>query len=103
MAREKGTIKTGGRVKGTPNSTTATVRERITKIVMDNMDGLEEDIKALDPEKKLETLIKLFPYVAAKVIPVQEDKHEDSSTMTKTLLKLAELEKCNKWQEQGEA
>lgn len=86
-----GRMKTGGRVKGTPNSTTATVREQIKKIVMDNMTGLDEDIKTLEPEKRIDALIKLFPYVAAKVIPIQEDRRENSSAIEHTMKKLAEL------------
>ena len=59
--------KTGGREAGTPNKVTVKVKEAIIAAVQD-MD-IKADLKALEPEKRLEMLVKLLPYCCTKYSP----------------------------------
>lgn len=59
--------KTGGREAGTQNKVTVKVKEAIIAAVQ-NMD-IEADLQALDPEKRLEMLVKLLPYCCTKYSP----------------------------------
>ena len=66
MSREKGTPKTGGREKGTPNKITKTVRESIFDIVSDNIGAIKDDLKSLEPKERLQIISGLLPYVVSK-------------------------------------
>lgn len=93
MGRNKGTQKTGGRKPGTVNKATTSIREKIFKLVSDNMDTLESDIQGLNPEKRIEIVIKLLPYAAPKIIPEAEIKAEKDSAINNTLKMLASMER----------
>lgn len=64
--------KTGGRNIGTPNKTTAEIRNLITGLL--STIDLNNDINSLTPDKRLEIFIKLLPYVCSKY----EDKKDDT-------------------------
>ena len=54
MPQPKGhTGNPNGRPKGIPNKTTSTVRNWLVQLINDNREQLEQDFKALDPEKRL--------------------------------------------------
>jgi hypothetical protein len=91
MGRNKGTHKTGGRKAGTANKSTTNIREKIFKLVSDNMETLESDILCLEPEKRIDVVIKLLPYAAPKVLPAAELMNEKKSAITDTLNLLARL------------
>lgn len=68
MPQPKGhTGNPNGRPKGIPNKTTSTVRNWLVQLINDNREQLEQDFKALDPEKRLDLLQKLLPYLMPKV------------------------------------
>ena len=56
-------IKTGGRTKGTPNKTTAEIREKYTLLLDNNLDRLQDDIDALEPKDRIKTLLQLSKFV----------------------------------------
>ena len=68
MARPKndGRGRLGGRAKGTPNKTTSSIREWLTKLVNKNKRQIQQDLDALDPKSRLEALAKFLPYIAPK-------------------------------------
>jgi hypothetical protein len=70
-------IKTGGRQLGTPNKTTHALKEKLIKIIDDNLDDFQKYLDQLnDPIQKLQMLEKLFKYVlplASKPIEIQEE------------------------------
>lgn len=66
MSREKGTIKTGGRAKGTPNKITKNVREFLFEVVQNNMPQLENDIQQLEPKERWQIVSGLLPYIVTK-------------------------------------
>lgn len=66
MSRQKGTPKTGGRTKGTPNKTTQNVKQWIEKIIDKNRKQVERDLKSVEPQERLKIIEKLLQYVVPK-------------------------------------
>lgn len=58
--------KTGGRQKGTPNKTTSDLKKWIFEFVDSNLEVLKNDFARMDPEDKVNFIIKLLPYVLPK-------------------------------------
>ena len=58
--------KTGGRELGTPNKITSEVKEVLKKIIENQLETLEEDLKTLSTKDRLEILVKLLPYIIPK-------------------------------------
>ena len=81
--RTKGQPKTGGRGKGTPNKTTSTVREWLTKLIDDSRRQVVKDLKLLEPKDRLLVLEKFMQYTTPKMQAVTVDAEV---TSTQTLL-----------------
>lgn len=71
MARPKGTKKTGGRKKGTPNKVTESTRHWIGRLIEDNKAQIEEDLKALEPKERLQVLERFMQYTLPKMQSIQ--------------------------------
>lgn len=77
MTRPKGTPKTGGRTKGTPNKVTTTLKEFVTNLINQNRRQMKRDLKSLSPKDRLYILDKLMQYVLPKNQSVSvKDKDE---------------------------
>jgi hypothetical protein len=72
----KGRLKKGvklnpkGRTKGTPNKSTAEIREAYQKLVDDNLDNMKvwlEKVAEDDPNKALDMMLKLSEYFIPKL------------------------------------
>jgi len=74
--------KTGGRVKGTPNKTTAEIRQTIMRIINEGI--TTEFINELAPDKKADVLLRLLPYVISKYADIPSEQLTDS-TVTITI------------------
>lgn len=72
--------KTGGRKKGTPNKTTAEIRQAISDIVSMNIDTLNEDIQSLDPKDRIKFIIDLVNYVLPKIQSIEMKEPERQIT-----------------------
>jgi 23S rRNA C2498 (ribose-2'-O)-methylase RlmM len=55
-------LKTGGRVKGSTNKDTAQIREKVTLLITNQLETLEDDLKKLTPKERLDIIVKLLPY-----------------------------------------
>jgi hypothetical protein len=55
--------KTGGRTKGTPNRTTAEIREIFQQLINENLDTINDDLKELKPEQRLKFIIEFSKFV----------------------------------------
>lgn len=66
VGRKKGTAKTGGRKKGTPNKITPTAKEWVNGILSDNWEQMQDDLRKLEPKERLQLLFKLLDYVLPK-------------------------------------
>lgn len=58
--------KTGGRVAGTPNRTTAETKEILQKVVGKELDKLGKIIEQLEPIERINAISKLLPYILPK-------------------------------------
>ncbi|MDI5899644.1 hypothetical protein [Flavobacterium yafengii] len=77
--------KTGGRVAGTPNRTTAETKELIQKIVSKELENIADFLEKLDPKERIDAIIKLMNFVIPKQseIAVEAKMNQiDLSTMT---------------------
>lgn len=79
-------IKTGGRQKGTPNKTTAAMKEAITQLIAHYQDSgqMAEDLLSIDdPRERLLTACRLMEYVMPKMRSVESDiKVSDEGAQT---------------------
>jgi hypothetical protein len=69
--REKGTPKTGGRNKGTPNRLTADTKMWISGLLDKNRRQFEKDLKQLEPYQRVAIFEKLLAYSVPKMQAVQ--------------------------------
>ncbi len=76
MAFETGHKKLGGRQKGTPNRLTKELRKDLKEIVFHELQNLPDYLRGLSPEKRMEVLLKLLPYVFPKVKPISSNSGE---------------------------
>lgn len=60
-------IKTGGREPGTPNLLTAEMRKILKGIIAKELQLIPETLEKLEPEKRLEIIIKLLPFALPKI------------------------------------
>lgn len=65
-----------GRVKGTPNKTTAEARELLQKIVGKELDKLGTLLSGLEPLDRVNALAKLLPYILPKKQEVTLEQKE---------------------------
>jgi hypothetical protein len=74
--RKKGTNKTGGRTKGTPNRTTKQARKLLEQILFGQIDNINDSLNKVRKEseaKYLDACSKLFTYVLPKKTDVTSD------------------------------
>ena len=76
MARQKndGRGRIGGRTKGTPNKATASVKEWINRLIEDNRQQVEDDLRTVAPEERLRIITSLLNYVTPKQQTVSIDE-----------------------------
>jgi len=86
MPFKKGHKKIGGKDKGTPNKSTAAIKEAYQKLIEDNLDNLTkwlETIAEKDPEKAIRILADLSEYVIPKL--ARTDLRSEDESMKPTL------------------
>ena len=69
--------KTGGRVKGTPNKVTSTLREKISLFLDRKWDVIEKDFDSLDAKDRIALFEKLLQYSIPKLQAVTEQDEEE--------------------------
>lgn len=88
--RPKGTPKSGGRQKGTPNKITKSVRNVLEKVISRNARHIQRDLDALDPKDRLTILEKFMQYVVPKQSAIKAEitdlSPDDIETVTAMLL-----------------
>lgn len=71
MGLKKGTTNNpAGRKKGTPNVLTKEMRLILKNIIAEELATIPETLKKMEPDKRLEVILKLIPYVLPKIEPV---------------------------------
>ena len=69
--------KFGGRKKGTPNKTTAEIREFIQTLLGDNMETIQSDLDQLEPKDRIQTMIQLAKFVLPTLKAMELNPKED--------------------------
>ena len=70
-------LKTGGREQGTANLLTREMRGILKGIIAKELILIPENLnKIVDPEKRIELILKLLPYVLPKVEPIKMKEGE---------------------------
>ncbi|MDR2684332.1 MAG: hypothetical protein LBB53_02995, partial [Prevotellaceae bacterium] len=94
MTKTKGSKKTGGRKKGTPNKITTTVRQKFEEFIQKEFPELEtefenlktsDEYKKLDFEKKFEVIMarySLITKMSSFVVPKKIENEIDFNTTT---------------------
>lgn len=82
MARPKGTPKTGGRVKGTPNKVTYSLKEWINSLIRRNQKQIELDLEEIEPKERLQILLKLLEYIIPKAKAETEEQVNSNSQIS---------------------
>ena len=77
-------VKTGGRKKGTPNKVTGTVREMVSKSISKELESLPYILAELEPKERIDSIIKLMPYILPKAEIKSE--MEKQKTGSKTII-----------------
>lgn len=70
--------KTGGRTPGTPNKTTAQLKERISTLIDDRFDTIVADLETLEPKERVAAFLKFLEYV----LPKQREQKIDLSALS---------------------
>ena len=91
--REKGTPKTGGREKGTPNKVTADTKAWLTKLLDRNRRQFEKDLKRLEPHQRVAIFEKLLAYSVPKIQAVEAKIDIERLTDTQLDILINELTK----------
>ena len=64
--RRKGTPKTGGRVAGTPNRSSAQIKGLIADLLQDNAKQIRKDFAQLTPAERIKAVAQLAAYVVPR-------------------------------------
>lgn len=75
-------LKTGGRVKGTPNRTTTETKNIIHNIVSNELENLPKMLDELKPRERVEIIVKLLVYVLPKQNQLGFDENTEQKTIT---------------------
>ena len=54
--------KTGGRIQGTPNKETASIREAFKSMIEDNLELIKADLASLEPVQRLKVVTELAKF-----------------------------------------
>ena len=87
MSRPKGTPKTGGRKKGTPNKASTDIRTWVAKILDANREEFVLRLARLEDRDYIKTITGLLAYVVPKMSPYRiEDEKKKEQAMLQSLL-----------------
>jgi hypothetical protein len=81
MPFQKGHIKTGGKVKGTPNKDTSEIKLAFKQLIENNLDNLTawlEQVAEDNPDKALKIIHDLAEYVLPKLARTDLTSSDDS-------------------------
>lgn len=77
MSRSRGSQKTGGRQRGTPNKVTAEIRSWVEAIIYDGREQFQKDMQELTPRERVKAVLSLLQYV----LPKQQALSPDGATL----------------------
>lgn len=80
--------KFGGRTKGAVNKTTAEIREHFQKLVSDNLEQLDSDLKSLEPLQRLKMVIEISKFI----VPTLKNMDVTANDMTPITISFLETD-----------
>ena len=87
MARPKndGRGRLGGRAKGTPNKSTADLKNWLSGVLNENRNQFERDLRELLPEERIRVLSGLFNYVIPKQqsLSIEEQIQNETESLSR--------------------
>ena len=87
--KAKGTIKTGGRTKGTPNKSTNELRNIFQSLLEANLETMQKDLDSLDSKDRLQIIFKMatfcLPTLQSQNIELINDRASKESELLKRL------------------
>lgn len=88
----------GGRQKGTPNKSTAAIKEALTKMLCSPkaIKQMQADMAALQPYQRLQMQERLLAYIMPKQASVEADVQADMQMEPARRLSPAEVAECFK-------
>jgi len=78
--------KYGGRTKNTPNKITSEVRSKISKILDNNINQVEQDLKQLQPKDRLNILLQLMKFIIPTLKQVEVEHQEQEHNFTPIII-----------------
>ena len=63
MSRKRGSVKTGGRQRGTPNKVTSEIKTWVEAIICDGREQFQKDLHDLTPRERVKAILSLLQYV----------------------------------------
>ena len=72
-------MKTGGRTRGVPNKDTSEIRESFQSLIENNIDALQEDIKALKPTERIKAIIDLAKFVLPTLKAIEYNENNEDN------------------------
>lgn len=93
MSFDKGHKKVGGRTKGTPNKTTADIRNNVQFLIESNLPKMQKWIDATaeeNPSKAIDIMIKLTDYVLPKLKSIEVVDNSEEKPFDWPVMKWAE-------------
>ena len=88
MAKSIGSIKTGGRVAGTPNKRTLSLIEKLDSLGIDPVIEIIEHYSTLEAKEKITVMMNLLPYILPKRKPIEVIEQPFESLMYSASLEL---------------
>ena len=97
MGLKKGiTNNPNGRKKGVPNKITKDLKESIKLIIENEFESLPETLQQLEPEKRIDVLIKLLPYIVPKLQNIQIEPTKEEEEKKVTIIRFVDFNQQNK-------
>lgn len=72
--------KTGGRTKNTPNKVTADTRQKFQKLLDNNIEQLDQDLKELEPKDRINAVLQLAKFCVPTLKAVEQSFNTTNET-----------------------
>ena len=91
----KGTPNRNGRKAGIPNKVTTKIRDAFSKLIEDNLEGLENDLKSLKHSDRIKFIIDLASFIVPRLKAIEvtnNDVTDNHSELINKLLKIPDAD-----------
>lgn len=82
MSEFRGVRNINGRPKGAQNASTLSIKQNLQKLVQDNIDTLDADLKALSPKDRVKAITDLVKYVIPSLKQVDAEVNNTNTNLS---------------------